>query len=283
MSSFDDLPPSPDPELELRLALDSQAGPAARISKERARELVQAALAGLPAASALEQRDMATRPRAGRSHGLWLAAAALLLAFISGASASLWAWGKRTAERGGSTSVAPLRPTTPRYGAPTADPATPSPALERDVADQERVMQPPRPALRSRRVVAEALPEDLLQLANRKRAEGDFDAARDRYEQVVRRYPGTLSSYAAQVAAGSLELEHLAHPDAARRWFERALEARPRGALSLEALQGLAASLAALDRPRDERRALERLITEHPDTHAARRARERLAALRDVP
>jgi TolA-binding protein len=122
-------------------------------------------------------------------------------------------------------------------------------------------------------------PEDLLARANRLRAEGAFAQARDTYAQVVRRAPNTLSAYAAQVAAGSLELEHLARPEEARRLFERALQNRPNGALSLEIYQGLAASYGALGRSRDEARTLERLLESYPNAHAAKRAQARLEEL----
>jgi TolA-binding protein len=129
---------------------------------------------------------------------------------------------------------------------------------------------------------AEALPEDLLQRANRLRAEGAFRAAQERYQEVFRRYPGSLSAYAAQVAAGALALEHLGQPGEARRLFEAALSARPTGALSLEALQGLAASHAALHQPTAERVTLLRLLRAYPDAPAAQRARARLREL-DTP
>jgi tetratricopeptide (TPR) repeat protein len=265
-----------EPALELRLSLDSHAGPAARISKDRARDLVLAAMTSA-ADSGQRAEPSPTTVGGGRSKrsSLAVAAAALLVAFISGASASLWVWGRResNAEPVTQPKAAPER--TPR-----ATPAGNAPELEleRDGEyDDSNSKAPARP----RR--AEALSEDLLERANRLRAEGAFAEARDTYAQVVRRYPSTLSAYAAQVAAGSLELEHLSQPDEARRLFERALASRPAGALSLEIYQGLAASYAALGRTRDEARTLRRLVSSYPHAHAAKRANVRLEELERVP
>jgi tetratricopeptide (TPR) repeat protein len=152
-------------------------------------------------------------------------------------------------------------------------PDEPAPIDERPVAEEVAA----KPANKARR--SDGISEDLLERANRLRAEGAFSEARDVYAQVVRRNPSSLSAYAAQVAAGALELEHLGRPDEARRQFERALAARPAGALSLEVYQGLAASYAALGRLREERRILERLVAAYPNAHAAKRAKARLEEL----
>jgi cyclic lactone autoinducer peptide len=202
-----------------------------------------------------------------------VAAAALLVAFISGASASLWVWGRGEVPK-----------------APAVQPAVPgdkprqittilAPAHEEDPLDTDKETERTTP--RPRR--AEAVSQDLLERANRLRAEGAFAEARDTYAQVVRRSPNSLSAYAAQVAAGSLELEHLGRPDEARRLFERALTTRPTGALSLEVYQGLAASYAALGRARDELRTLKRLIGAYPNAHAAKRAGKRIEELERAP
>lgn len=262
-----------DAALEPRLRLDGQAGPATRISKDRARELVLAAMSRAPEATVAEDELDSRRPKAwlaGRSR-IAVAAAALLVAFISGASASLWVWGRKDSP------VPP--PATPRQAPAMAARETPAPS--ETALEEEEESPSGKVVTRPRR--AEAMPEDLLERANRLRAEGAFAEARDAYAQVFRRYPGTLSAYAAQVAAGSLELEHLARPDEARRLFERALQSRPMGALSLEIYQGLAASYGALGRARDEMRTLERLVAAYPSAHAAKRAKARLEELAKAP
>ncbi|MFT3923900.1 MAG: tetratricopeptide repeat protein [Myxococcales bacterium] len=272
-----------DAELELRLRLDTQAGPAQRISKDRARELVLAAMASAATASSVPESGAveSSRPKtSGRSQGrtrMAMAAAALLAAFVSGASASLWMWGR---ERPRVDPVAPTaEPVSRVRKAPVPNQPPPEPAQAEPVDDEPSDV--PEKPTRTRR--PEAMPEDLLERANSLRAEGAFPAARDAYSQVVRRYPSSLSAYAAQVAAGSLELEHLGQPEQARRLFERALASRPSGALSLEIYQGLAASYAALGRPQDERRILTRLVESYPRAHAATRARARLQELAPAP
>jgi len=258
-------PSSEGDELALRLRLDAQAGPAQRISKDRARELVAAAMA-----SARGAEVEAQAPSRAQTSGHWrmsVAAAALLAAFVSGASASLWVWGQR--------SSAPVTTAAPTRLPASAPRAAVQPPTEPPTRTSEPAPAIPAPSPRR----AEVQADDLLERANRLRAEGAFLQARDAYAQVVRRDPSSLSAYAAQVAAGSLELEHLGHPEAARRLFERALRSRPSGALSLEIYQGLAASYAALGHERDEQRTLERLVAAYPDTHAAQRAEARLEAL----
>jgi tetratricopeptide (TPR) repeat protein len=82
-----------------------------------------------------------------------------------------------------------------------------------------------------------------------------------------------------QVAAASIELEHLGNAGKARRLFERALREHPEGALDLEARQGLATALRDLGQEKAEIAVLRQLIEIHAGSPAARRATERLHEL----
>jgi tetratricopeptide (TPR) repeat protein len=122
-------------------------------------------------------------------------------------------------------------------------------------------------------------PDDLLQTANRLRAEGRFREAAETYGLVYERHPHGLSAYVAEVAAASLELEQLGGPARARRLFERAIAAEPGGALDIEARQGLALAARDLGDARAELAALQGLISAHPRSPAAGRARLRVREL----
>jgi hypothetical protein len=74
-------------------------------------------------------------------------------------------------------------------------------------------------------------------------------------------------------------LEHLSNPLKARKLFELALQERPKGALDLEARQGLSVALRDLEDRSGERDALRALVSRHPGSPAARRAQVRLMEL----
>jgi tetratricopeptide (TPR) repeat protein len=122
-------------------------------------------------------------------------------------------------------------------------------------------------------------PEDLLQKANQSRAAGRFRDAAQTYSLVYDRFPRSQAAYVARVAAAALELEHLSNPLKARKLFELALQERPKGALDLEARQGLSVALRDLEDRAGEREALRSLVTRHPGSPAARRAQVRLMEL----
>jgi tetratricopeptide (TPR) repeat protein len=247
------------------LSLDDRGGPARRISREQATNMVEQALTTW----AVEQ---AVPPRPTRLFPAVAAAAVVLLAVIGGASAARWYFGSSTPTpavtvAGQPAAAAQARPS------PTLLPAVTLEALPAPESTPESA----RPSAKAPRDRAE--PDDLLQRANQLRAAGRFQSAADTYAQVYERHPRTLSAYAAQIAAASIELEHLGKPQHARKLFESALASQPRGALDLEARQGLSLALRDLGRDRDEAEALRGLIRAHGETPAARRAQARLKEL----
>jgi tetratricopeptide (TPR) repeat protein len=256
----------PDSEQLLleRLRLDDRAGPARRISKDQAAALVGAAL------STWESERMVPDRRGASLWQAVAAAAGLLLAVAGGASAAHWFYGR-------APQPAPARVEHTRVARPRAELPATTAAAEPEV---ESELETPEPrAHRAARPVEHSEPDDLLQRANRLRAEGRFQAAAETYAHVYERYPRSLSAYAAQVAAASLELEHLGKPLRAQKLFESALRAQPHGALELEARQGLSLSLRDLGKHKEEARALRALIASHGASPAARRAEARLKEL----
>lgn len=260
-----------DPLLE-SLQLDDRAGPARRLSRDQSQAFITQALDTW-------QREVPRAPRrVGRTSAL-AAAAALLLMVAGGASAARWYFGKaaqvehrprvgaRAVERGPHTTLLPPVTVEAEAKAPKARPTAVKPVRKPSGVEKPEKSEP----------------DDLLQRANRLRAEGRFQSAADTYAQVYERYPQSLSAYAARVAAGSIELEHLGKPQHAHMLFESALREHPGGALDLEARQGLALSLRDLGRDQDEARVLKALIRAHSESPAARRAAARLRELAGEP
>jgi tetratricopeptide (TPR) repeat protein len=262
-----------DPEVAAYLVLDDRPGPAPRITRERALAMVETALAELPPPLTGATRFAAQ----GRS---WLVAVAVLSGLVGGAAAARWYFAD--------TNQAPVAPPpkavsgSSRVGGPAVPSPQPSaaaaPLAPGQPVDVEVIESEPA-SERDAAERARGAPEDLLQKANRLRTQGRFRDAAQTYSTVSERYPKTLSSYVAQVAAASIELEHLSNPSRARKLFERALREHPEGALDLEARQGLATALRDLGQEQAEIDELHRLNDVHPGSPAAKRAAARLAEL----
>lgn len=262
-----------DPEVASYFVLDDRPGPAPRISRDRALAMVETAMAELPPPMAAPKRWTAT----GKYGAV---AAAVVFGIVGGAAAARWYF----ADRSPAPAVEapqPAKPAAPKPLEPTLVPVTEMEprAAEPASAEPEPETAEPEAAVERGADRGRGAPEDLLQKANRLRTQGRFREAAQTYCSVSDRYPKTLSSYVAQVAAASIELEHLSHPAKARRLFERALKEHPEGALDLEARQGLATALRDLGQEKAEIEALRRLIDVHPASPAAKRAASRLAEL----
>lgn len=258
-----------DDALLALLCLDEQTGPAKRLGRERAQAMVEAALDHLQVAPP-------KTASAGKPFRALVAAAVVLLAVVGGASAARWHFGRAAQP---SPEARPAPPARQAVRAPAAEPP-PEPAEA--VVESAPEIEPPAPRPHKRPSVrAHQAPSDLLQQANRLRAEGRFREAAEVYARVSARFPGSLSAYAATVAAASLMREHLGRPRRAQMLYRQALRTRPDGALSLEARQGLALAYQDLGEREAEARVLSELARRHPDSPAARRARERLDVLRN--
>lgn len=269
MTGFD-----PEIQLPITLHLDNQPGPAARIPQDRMHAMVATALAEydkihLPQA---EQAPATTSTLASKATP-WLVGAGSALVIISGVMTARY-FLDAPEPKPMPTPVAEVAPAQPPMAAevtPEPELAEPSPAVEIDEA--------PSASDKGRRALTRNAPEDLLQKANQLRAAGRFREAAQTYSLVYDRFPKSQAAYVARVAAAALELEHLSNPLKARKLFESALQDRPKGALDLEARQGLSVALRDLEDRAGEREVLRSLIKGHPGSPAARRAQVRLMEL----
>jgi tetratricopeptide (TPR) repeat protein len=270
------------------LPLDDRAGPAPRITRDRAAALVEQALASMPAAPALPAEGKLAGSVAGGRAWMRVAAmaAAAVLMLTGGAALARYAYEQLFAKEAPvkeQTAVPPVQ--IPKQVAvqapvPVLPPAAEAVPVSDSVSDSVSRSESGSDSVSGSRKEREVLaPDDLLQKANRLRSLGQFAEAAATYSQVYERDARSLSAYVAQVAAASIELEHLAHPARAKKLFERALRAHPGAALDLEARQGLALSLRDLGDAEGEAAALQALIERHPKSPAAKRAALRLGEL----
>ncbi|UJR82788.1 tetratricopeptide repeat protein [Sandaracinus amylolyticus] len=264
---------------QLGLVLDDEAGPARRITPAQSAALIAGALdawQGTPAIHA---------PSPVRS------AAPVRLAYLVAAISALIAVGSVAAmtivltrePEGSEEPVMVLPQESPRDEvAPAIEEPTPEPAEEPAIEAPPVVEEPEeneRADAPSRRRPAPRTPDDLLAEANALRSAGRWREAEATYARVPREHPDSFSAYVAQVAAGDVRLAHLRDPRGALRLYRRALAARPGGPLDAEAREGIARALRRLGDQRGERDTLRALISAHPTTPAATRARARLAEL----
>lgn len=296
-----------DPELQLPIALtlDDHAGPAPRMPRERLAALVDTALLeydrvnpARPARSDEPSASRASKTPKATATSPWAVAAGTALALIGGAAAARFIFHESAAETPKPV-AAPVVPAQPQalpspeieleletepQPASTSSPSGEGPTDATEKGASDDVSTGPandQPYEKGRHAVVRrvSVPEDLLQKANRQRAAGQFRSAAQTYTLVYDRFPKSQAAYVARVAAGSLELEHLSNPTGARKLFEQALAERPRGALDLEARQGLSVALRDLEDRAGERSVLRTLVRRHPGSPAARRAQVRLLEL----
>lgn len=274
------------------LDLDDRDGPA----KKRAPEALETDVASILAAweaertAAPSSAGQSTRARAGfRRWPAGQAAAAGLVAglLLAGSvAAALYVATRKAAEPGPAaarpavTQPAPQAQSEPAPVAPDLEPVSEADPPEKVAAQSAPDPASARPARRRKarrrgagRPSARQL-RDQLARANVLRRERAYAQAAALYARVAQ--GGGQSAYAAAVAAGELELEHLDRPARARRHFMRARRLQPKGALDLSALWGLANAAKRLGDTRAERRALEAVQRRYPASQAATRAAERL-------
>jgi hypothetical protein len=122
-----------------------------------------------------------------------------------------------------------------------------------------------------------APPPDMLGYARSLRASGDFRRAAEVYRKIHAANPQSPSGRAALVSLGELRLS-LNDAKGALSAFDSYL-ARG-GALAQEALFGRARALRTLNRPADERAAIDRFLAAYPDAPQSRVLRSRLAAMK---
>lgn len=239
---------------DLGLELDGREGPALPISEERKERLVAAALGEV----------LVPAPKRRR----WLPiAAAVAGLFLAPGAVAAWMVFRPKPE--------PPRPVpSPRKPVIAAPPVVAPPPAPK----QQAVEPKPRPRPKPKRS-APAKPEDLLAKANRLRRRARWRGAERAYLEVDRRFPKSGSAYVALVAAASLRLEHLDDAKGALDLLTRAERAREDGPLDAELLWTRSRAHRRLGDAPLERRALERLLSEHPNAPLVEIARARLAEL----
>jgi tetratricopeptide (TPR) repeat protein len=150
-----------------------------------------------------------------------------------------------------------------------------------DEGDEPRRVRRRRPRVDPAPAMVAETADDLLRRANTLRGAGEYREAERTYLEVTSAHPSTHAAYVARVAAAALRLEHLGDPGGAVRLYRSAIAHG--GALDAEARAGLARAYARLGRDADEAEAWRGLLTRHPSSPFAGRARSRLAELEAAP
>jgi hypothetical protein len=132
--------------------------------------------------------------------------------------------------------------------------------IERDASKPPRTTRPTEP-------------RDMLEYARSLRASGDFRRAAEVYRSIHAANPQSPSGRAALVSLGDLLLSR-GDAQGALTAFDSYLTAN--GALAQEALFGRVRALRALNRPLEERRAIERFLAAYPSAPQSRLLRARL-------
>ncbi len=127
-----------------------------------------------------------------------------------------------------------------------------------------------------------ATAQELLIVAQDRRALRDFAGAATAYEELLRLHPSSDEARAAMVSLGQIKVDRLGDPGSALRHFDAYLGAGGKAPLRIEALLGRARSLRALGRVGEERETLKRFLAEYPGAIQALAVRKRLDEIRDA-
>ena len=240
------------------LVLDAKPGPAKPIDDDASQRLVLSALDEvIPVQS---------------SRGRWMIWAAAALVLVGSSASAAWMMGA-------------LEPA-PSPKVPKRSPARPviEPVVDDDPVD-EPVVQKETPRPRKTKKKTRQSPvllsaDELLQRANRLRAERKYRAAASTYQRVVERAPTSDAAYVALVAAAGIYAEQLGQQKTALRLYQKSINLRPNGSLDADALFGMAEAHRKLGAEDAERKAIDTLLDEHPNSLYAPRVRARKEALR---
>ena len=236
------------PDLRGSLRLDGHHGPASRISRLRAAEMIE---------KAMESADAPSLPLRRKRRFAWPSsallvpvAAAVPLALMAGAAAYFVSM-----HHGGLAKVA-------------AEPARGAALAPARGADASLSASGDRPA-----------PESMLEKANELRAKGEWLAATELYEGIAQQFPSSKEAYRAMIGAGLLRLERLGDAEGAARLLSAAVAQYPTDDASREARWGRIEALRALDDRAEERRSLIEFVSLYSEGPLPALARERLTRL----
>lgn len=250
-------------------ALDDRPGPAAPISDERARAMVDAAIGNAFAP--------APRPRLVRRPRTFALAAAATLA-AAAAVAGTMAWKHRAPAP--TVVTAPTNAPSP-VELPLAPPVNEAPPPPPSASINEALVASAPPSSQAAHG-SNAAVADLLARANALRAARRWREAAQTYERIAATSPGSYSGYAADVAAADLHLDQLKDPAGALRLYRAARAGRAEG-LGEQILWGIARGTRALGDARAEESALREYVGRYPAGLFAAESRERLARLSPPP
>jgi len=265
-------------------------------ASERAPAKGDDAMAERLIAAAMGRPLASTPPPSGyssqrRKRSAWAVAAVVMFA-ATGATASFWSVRHVFIQRL-LVNPAPVAQAAPTIASETVGrAAAPKPANPIPVEDPVPAVVDEAPALPAvheaptaarPKVEAEApLPsaDDVLTAANEARRRGDSALAMKLYRQLQQQFPGSRQETTSRMLLGRLLLDRGEDPSQALALFTRYLDASPNGTLAEEARLGRALSLQRLGRPAEERQAWQQLLTAHPNSIHAERAKKRLDELR---
>jgi TolA-binding protein len=245
---------------------------------------MSAAASAAPPPSPRRTSYIVAYPR--RRRRAWAIAGALLFA-ATGATASFW-----SVRHGLVSRLLVNTPTTaPAARAETKAAPTPRapspPRTEVVVVEAPPAPVPVRPASppaapRSPRAedIAPVSADQLFASANEARRRGDSSQAIKLYRQLQQQFLGTREETTSRVLLGRLLQDRGEDPAQSLSLFTRYLAESPNGTLAEEARLGRALALQRLGRTQDERQAWQELLSFHPSSIHAERARKRLDELR---
>jgi TolA-binding protein len=271
-----------------------------RISAADAALVARINLAGLNSAVAgptSGRRSAFIPSRRRRGRRAWAVGAVLLFA-ATGSAASFWSVRHVIVSRllAKAPTQAPL-PEAAQKESPAPRVAgaarTESPRIEFVTPPVEPVVPAPQPRLAPptagsppvarARASEEGAPlgaDQVFAAANEARRRGDSAQAAKLYRQLQQQFPGTREELTSLALLGRLLLDRGEDPAQSLALFTRYLAESPNGTLAEEARSGKALSLMRLGRTQEERQAWQELLSSHPKSIQAERARKRLDELR---
>jgi TolA-binding protein len=104
----------------------------------------------------------------------------------------------------------------------------------------------------------------------------DWECAAARYRQILKEYGNRSESVSALIGLARIELHYLNKPTQALAHFSTYEKRYPDGALTEEALLGIAESLRLLGRPEEEKASLRAFIERYPKSASIEKAKSRL-------
>jgi TolA-binding protein len=209
------------------------------------------------------------------------AAAALVVGLFGGAAAAMWAMSVFESDDEPASREEPSRPPASpersRREAPAPAPVdVAEPAVDEATAPAPEEVAPAPVGAGEPREIAAPSAADLLAQANRARNAGDNAEAARLYRALQRAHPSSRETAISRVAYGRLLLNRLHDPAGALAEFDRYLRGGSSGVLAEEARVGRAVALERLGRGADARAAWQDVLTHHPGSPNAERARARL-------